>query len=294
MRGVRIALTGLILATGLSPLGVRAETDPAVYAHRGGAGLAPENTLGAFRQAHASFGAAGVWLETDTQLAKDGELVVVHDATLDRTTTNCTGRVVDKTSAELQACDARKDWPTWPSFEPVPTASQVLTEGKASGWRILMEIKNIPGEPNFDPEGKAVATKLVALVNDIGFPKSDLVVQSFFPTSLDAIKALDPMIETALLTSSRLTPVPGTGFYATENAVYSELRGYDIVAPDHTSPDLNGGTVGAIQALDLRVVVWTVDECDSIDTAIGWGVNGIISDRPDRVYARIGGLACPT
>lgn len=261
---------------------------PVVYAHRGGADLAPENTLGAFRQAHALYGDAGVWLEMDAQLAKDGELVVIHDATLDRTTTNCSGRVVDKTSVELLGCDATKGWPDWPAPEPVPTARRVLTEGRDSGWRVMIEIKNIPGEPNFDPAGTAAAAALLDLVDEVGFPHADLLVQSFFPTSLDAIE-LHSDIGTALLTTSRLPGAPpGAGFYAIHNGIYATARGYEVTAPDHSSPDLSATTVGAIHALGRRVVVWTVDAPADIERAIGWGVDGVISNRPDLAYAALG------
>lgn len=278
----------LLLAIGLAAVVVpaRAEADPIVYAHRGGAGEAPENTLGAFRRAHDLYGARGVWLEMDSQLAADGELVVIHDHTLARTT-NCTGFVADRTSAQLQDCDASHLWPTWP-FEPVPTLRQVLTEGKTAGWRVMVEIKNIPGERNFDPPGTKVADALLALVAETGFPKGDLLVQSFFPTSLDRVEALDPAIHTALLTTSQLPGAPpGGGFYATENAIYSKARAYEVVAPDHNSPDLRAETVEGIQALGLDVVVWTVNSTPHIDRAIGWGVDGIISDHPGLVYGAL-------
>lgn len=75
---------------------------PLVSAHRGGAAYAPENTLVAFQNAHR----LGVdEIELDTQLSADGELVVLHDDTLDRTT-NCSGTVGALPLAELQACDA--------------------------------------------------------------------------------------------------------------------------------------------------------------------------------------------
>ena len=69
-----------------------APPDPVVYAHRGGAGYAPENTLAAFRKTEALFGQRGVWLEMDTQATADNVLVVMHDDTVNRTT-NCTGAV---------------------------------------------------------------------------------------------------------------------------------------------------------------------------------------------------------
>lgn len=262
-----------------------ASTSVDVYAHRGGAALYPENTLGAFRAAHDRF--PGVWLELDVQLARDGVLVVIHDQSLDRTT-DCSGAVADRTSAELAGCNAAEIRPGWPSFEPVPTLRAVLAEGASRGWRLLVELKNIPGERNFEPAGERAALALLQDVHATGFPRERIAVQSFFPTSLDQIE-LRSSIATALLTTSQLPHAPpGGGFYATENGVYATARGYEITAPDHTSPDLGASTVAAIQALGRRVVVWTVNDPAVIDRVIGWGVDGIISDRPDLVYDALG------
>jgi glycerophosphoryl diester phosphodiesterase len=258
-----------------------AADDVTVYAHRGGAGLAPENTLGAFRQTWAAYGDDGVWLELDTQLAADGKLVVIHDATLDRTT-DCTGNVIAMTSDAMQGCDARGDWAGWPAFEPVPTMRAVLEEGKAAGWRVFVELKNIPYEPNFDATGANAATALVALLDELDYPAADVGVQSFFPTSLDQIQLMRPDIATALLTTSDV------GFLALENAAYATARGYDIVAPDTGAADLTAESVGAIHALGKPVVVWTPDSPADIARAVALGVDGMISNYPDRVLAALG------
>lgn len=282
----RVLLAALAFAL-LPSAGARAESSLTVYAHRGGAGLAPENTMGAFRQAWMQFGAKGVWLEMDGQLSKDGELVIIHDPTLDRTSVNCAGRVMDKSLAELQTCDMRKGWlPGWTTPEPLPTARQVLQEGRAAGWRLFFELKNIPGEANFDPTGEQAAAVLLALVAETGFPASNIVVQSFFPTSLDYIE-LHSSIATALLTTSSLPAPgapPGAGFTATENGAYATARGYEVSAPDVGSLDMGAAAVAAVQALGRKVVVWTVDTLDDIAAARSWGVDGIISNRPDLVY----------
>ncbi len=262
-------------------------TDVVVYAHRGGAGLAPENTLGAFRQTAGRFGDRGVWLELDTQLTADGHLVVMHDDTVDRTTT-CTGDVHAFTLAALAPCDASESYPGWPSFEPVPALRDVLTEGRAAGWRLMVEIKNIPLEANFDPLGTKVADALLAVVAETGFPAEDLIVQSFWPRSLDRIEARRPALRTALLTSSALPGLPpGTGIPASANLAYSTLFGYEIAAPDLRTVDLQPQIVEVGLALGREVVTWTPNTPGEIDRAIALGVGGIISDRPDLVYASL-------
>jgi glycerophosphoryl diester phosphodiesterase len=93
------------------PAAAVAAADVVVSAHRGGAAYAPENTMSAFRNAVR----LGVdQLEGDVQLTADGRLVLLHDDTLDRTT-DCTGVVLDTTSAEIAACDAAHWWSPGPS-----------------------------------------------------------------------------------------------------------------------------------------------------------------------------------
>lgn len=277
------ALVGLAISIAvLGADATRASDAPAVYAHRGGADLAPENTLGAFRLAHATF--PGVWLELDVQLAADDVLVVIHDAALERTT-SCTGLVADHTSQQLAECDAAAAWAGWPTREPVPRLAEVLDEGRDAGWSLMIELKNIPGEPNFDPSGLEAASALLADVEASAFPPEQLLIQSFVPTSLDAIERARPDIATALLTTSQLPGAPpGAGFPALSGGAFASARGYEVSAPDHTAPDLTPQTVAAIQALGRRVVVWTVDEPAEIVRAIALGVDGIISDRPDLVF----------
>jgi glycerophosphoryl diester phosphodiesterase len=280
-RALLVALTVLALV----PLAAQAKAPagPTVYAHRGGAEIAPENTMGAFELSHRLYGRRGVWLEMDTQLTADGVLVVIHDDTLDRTT-NCTGEVIAKTAAEVTACDARKTMPGWKQPEPVPTLEQVLRRGTERGWRLSVEVKNIPGEANFDPAGTQVAGALVDLVNTVGFPTHRLVVQSFWPASLEPIKAAD--LTTAMLTTSQLAP-EGTpvraGIPATGNALFSTAMQYDVISPDYEGYDV-AAAVQVAHALGRQVVVWTVDDPAAMQAMAEAGVDGIITDRPDLAY----------
>ena len=267
----------------LAPAPSPAVDAPVVFAHRGGAGLAPENTIGAFRATSSAY--PDVWLELDTQLTADAELVVIHDATLDRTT-DCTGAVIEAVLAALAPCDARGAWEAWPAFEPIPTMREVLAEGAEEGWRLMVELKNIPTEPNFDPTGLNAATELVALIDETDFPVGDILVQSFFPTSLDAVKLADASIRVALLTTATLPGAPsGVGFPALSNVAYSIARGYEVSAPDHRSLDLAEAPL-ASDAVGHPIVVWTPNSAEDIARAVALGVEGIISDRPDRVLAQ--------
>ena len=270
-----------------------ASPSPLLIAHRGGTGLWPENTMTAFRNAHALFEAAGVpgWLELDVQFTADRVLVVIHDATLDRTT-DCTGDVVSKTATEVTQCDADPG----PSFEPVPTLTQVLSEGAAAGWRIVPEIKNIPGEPGFDVDCAELADALRADVGAAGFPPQNVIVQSFWPFCLDRLESTAPELATLLLTSSSTfndllglaAPVP-LGFTLTTNAAYATLRGYEYSSPDQHAIDLLGPVVTVAHLLGRKVVVWTVDDPARMAELAEIGVDGLISDRPDLLVATFQG-----
>lgn len=285
-----VIAAALVAPAGLHPADASISV-PTVYAHRGGAEVAPENTMGAFRQAHDSWGDQGVWIELDTQLTSDGHLVVIHDHTLDRTT-DCEGPVIEHTRVEVVACDAatlwREEGGTWP-FEGVPELAAVLAEGKGAEWRLMVELKNIPGESNFDPTGAAAATALVDLVEATGFPRDRLLVQSFFPTSLDQVRLHDPDIPLALLTTSTLPGAPeGVGFTVTENAAYATARGYEVSAPDHRSLDMSAEAVAAAHALGRDVVVWTADDATRIAELAAMDVDGIITNDPATAFAALG------
>ncbi len=248
--------------------------------------------MGAFRNAQALFADAGLpgWIELDTQFTADHVLIVLHDATLDRTT-NCTGPVVEKPAAEVTKCDADPD-PQ--NVDKVPSIAQVLAEGRAAGWRLMIEIKNIPGEPGFDVDCNELADALTAAVDAASFPRDDLIVESFWPFCLDRLESTSPDTATLLLTSSTTfnelagidTPVP-LGFTLTANAVFATLRNYEYSSPDQDAVDLIGPVVDAAHLLGRKVVVWTVDDPARMKELAGIGVDGIISNRPDLLIAAL-------
>lgn len=266
-----------------------ATPQPVVYAHRGGTegDRTTENTLAAFEAAHQDYGASGVWLEMDTQLTGDGALVVLHDAALSETvngngqwTAGCAASVLDLTWAEVHECDP-----------DVPLLADVIDRASEDGWRLMIEIKNIPGEANFDAAGAAVATALIDLLNDNSFTDPNrLIVQSFWPPSLIQAEALarDAGFElrSMLLTTSALAgPV---GLPAVANALGAVIADIDIVAPDVRSLDLSATVVDLVHALGKEVIVWTADTEASIATAAGWGVDGVITNYPGRAYETLG------
>lgn len=255
---------------------------PIVVAHAGGSGYAPANTLGAYRRAHETY--AGVWMEFDAQFAADGVLMAIHDDTLDRTT-DWNGHVSDRTSDELKGCNAAAAWADW-GFEPVPRVRDLLEEGRDSGWRLICEIKNIPGQARFDPSGEAYAEALIALMDETGFPLDQLVMISFWGPTLDAIRSRRDDFALGLLS---VPDLPGEmGLSAAQNIDACRARGFHVAAPRHSTPDLTTDLVDAARSDGIQVHVWTTNEPDEIERAVGLGLDGITSDYPDRVFGALG------
>jgi glycerophosphoryl diester phosphodiesterase len=258
---------------------------PFVSAHRGGAAYAPENTMPAFENA-ARLGVDD--FEADMLATADGILVLIHDDTLDRTT-DCSGRVADKTYAEILECDAAY-WfsPGQPTTSPnedlphplrgqgvrVPTAAELFAfAAQFDGIyapTVTIEIKiSFDSIDGLTAAGLRAAQSLVEQIEASGI-KQRIIVQSFNPLAIDAVKLFDPSIKTLYLTPSG----------ALLSLSYASLRGHEYVAPQFASPDLNAGFVDAAHALGKQVVPWTADREADIRGLIDIGVDGIITNFP--------------
>ncbi|WP_243355669.1 glycerophosphodiester phosphodiesterase [Bacillus litorisediminis] len=160
-----------------------------IFAHRGSKGTHPENTLAAFQKA-IELGVDGI--ELDVHVTKDGELVVIHDETVDRTT-NGTGRICDLTLAEIKQFDAG----SWfsPNFadEKIPALTEVLQLLKSTDILINIEIKSdIIAYENIEE-------KVLAAIKNSGLNESQFIISSFNHYSVARFKKLAPQIETAIL-----------------------------------------------------------------------------------------------
>ena len=151
-----------------------------IWAHRGASGYAPENTLESFELAIEQK-ADGI--ELDVQMTKDGELVVIHDETIDRTG-NGTGRVQDHTLKELKALNFNKTHPEYASAK-IPTLREVYELVKPSGITVNVEMKTgvyfYPG----------ICGKVLELAEEMGM-KERIWYSSFNHSTLVALKKLDP------------------------------------------------------------------------------------------------------
>lgn len=304
LRRIAIALLAA-LSLGALPLGTpalgSAEGAPFVSAHRGGAAYAPENTMVAVRNA-VRLGVDEI--ELDVQLTRDGRLVVLHDDTLDRTT-DCSGTVVSKTFAQIQACDAAY-WfsPGQPTTTPdedaphplrgvgvrVPDLDEVLSHVAGLGRkapRLSLEIKDIPGESNFDPAGQTIAAALVPALAASGI-KDRVVVQSFWPPAIEAVKRADPGIATQFLTTQSF------GQTAMQNLAYVTARGHQVSAPNFDAADAGPAWAHAAELAGVAAVPWTVDARADLERVSRWGVDGIITNFPGCLLALQGRLRTTT
>ena len=165
---------------------------PLNIAHRGASAVAPQNTLAAFRKA-MELGADGV--ELDVQLSADGAVVVIHDFTVDKTTDG-TGRVAEKTLAELEALDAGIRFSPQFAGERIPTLAQVFEalEGKLL---VNVELKD------FNLRSSALAAPVVEVIREHAMEKR-VLFSSFNPFALRAVKRLAPEIPAGLLVAPHL------------------------------------------------------------------------------------------
>lgn len=252
---------------------------PLVFAHRGSSANLPEHTLGAYEHALAE-GVDG--LECDVRLTRDGHLVCLHDRRLDRTSTG-RGPVSARTLAELDGYDFGSWHPGGrdaPARIPVLTLDLLLRTALDSGRpvRLLVETKH-PSRYGADVE-----RRLAALLDRYGLthPKPDHRVQvsvmSFSPLALRHMHALAPDLPTVLLLEVLL---PGLRLRRLPFGTRIAGPAVDLIRARPT-------VVEALRAGGNGVYVWTVNEPADIDLVLAHRVDGIITDRPGAVLARLG------
>ena len=248
-----------------------------IHAHRGGAnsgGVAshPENSLEGFRASH-ELGADVI--ELDAKLTADNVPVIMHDATLDRTT-NCDGQVRQRTAAELAASCRIDTLGTEALLKPatgpgvaIPTLADVLAFAKAERVKLHLEIKNQPTDPDYDSTPGFAQTVLNAVIQS-GIPKRDVLIQSFWPPNLDQAKA-------AGFQTSFLTLPSVSNQQAIDTA---KQKGYTVIAPGWPTAEDPKKFIESAHSAGLPVIPWTIDERAEIDRAIDLGADAVITNDP--------------
>jgi len=272
--------------------------------HRGARGLAPENTLDAFARA-IELGADT--LEMDTMLTADDVLVVHHDERLNPDITRGaagawlaeTGPAVRTLTLEqLKTYDVGRIRPgtayaqRFPEQRGrdgvrIPTLDEVIAFAEQrSGHRVRynLEIKTTPGKPDDTAPPERVAEQLVAAVRRWGIAPR-VTIQSFDIRGLRRVAELAPELPRSCLTEAKT--IDG-GWLQLDVAAYGgsvpklvHAAGCTVWSPDVQT--LTPALVGEAHALGLRVLPWTVNDPAAIARVVGWGVDGVISDFPDRL-----------
>lgn len=233
---------------------------PLNFAHRGASYEAPENTLAAFLLA-AELGADGI--ELDAQLSKDGEVVVIHDFSVEKTTDG-QGPVRAKTLAELQQLDAGSWFDPIFAGQQIPTLQQVVD---AVGHRLLL---NIELKTASLVDG-SLAQAVVRIIEENQL-LDRVVVSSFNHLALRKVKQLNPWIPLGLLYSPDM-PLPLRRTW---------LR--PLIRPEALHPYyemLDPATVRRAKEGGYRIHTWTVDDPGTMWQLMRLGIDLIITNRPD-------------
>ena len=306
----------LLLFTLSLPAGLRAAGAPFdLQAHRGGRGLWPENTLVSFAGA-LSLGVGT--LELDCAVTKDGVVVISHDPLLNPDITRdekgqfltthgpafFTLRYEDLLRYDVGRIKPGSAYAAGlPDQKPqdglhIPRLKDVFALVNKSGnteVRFNIETKITPNKPEETLAPEPFAEAVVRVIREAKMEKR-AVIQSFDWRTLAVVRRIAPQIETAALTTQRPSggnvqvgqpgPSPSLGGLDVDDFGGSVPKVVKAIGARYWSPNFNdvaAAQVKEAQALGLLVVPWTINERADMEKFMAWGVDGIITDRPDRL-----------
>ena len=229
-----------------------------VIAHRGYSGRYPENTMLAFEKAVEAGCDA---IEMDVQLTKDGEVVVIHDERIDRTTDG-TGFVKDYTAGELQRFNAAKLFPHITEFQHIPTFDEYCSWAKQAGIETNIEIKT--GIYYYED----IEKKTLDIIRRHGL-EDKVMFSSFNHVSLIRIRELMPEAVCGALIGKM--GIGNAGYYCSVN-------GFSCYHPDYEG--LTREMVEDCRQYGIRLNVWTVNSMEGLEQLHDWGCEGIITNYP--------------
>ena len=212
--------------------------------HRGARAYEPENTIRSFKKA-IEIGVDAV--ELDVRKTKDGQLIVIHDPDMNRTT-NGKGLVSELTLKEIKAFSTEKG-------EKIPTLKETL-DFLDKKVKILIELKEA-----------GVEEEVLALVRENGLQKS-VIITSFLENALQKVRELDKDIATGLIYAKHKNPLKAA----------LELKAQYLVAFYRFT---HAASVQKAHENGLKVIVWTVNTPEEVAAYVQKGVDGIASDKPD-------------
>lgn len=231
-------------------------------AHRGARKQAPENTLPAFRRA-AELGADGI--ELDAQLSRDGIAVIMHDFSLDKTTTG-RGRVSDFSLTELKQLDAGCHFSAEFAGTTIPTLEEVFA---ALGPVLLInvELKSIAVQDN------GLEAEVIRLIENFNLQDS-VMLSSFNPFALQRAHQINPKIKRGYLWAPDLP-------WFMRWKLFRPFAHEDMFHPEWQT--VSARMVRRTHAKNRLLNVWTTNQPDDMRRMIGFGVDAIMTDYPDRL-----------
>ena len=261
-----------------------------VGAHRGARSLAPENTLAAALKAHQI--GSDFW-ELDVQMTADGELVVIHDDNLKRTSNAETvlpdrapWSVHEFTLAEFRRLDfgswflktdpfgqlaagavAAKEAEGYRGI-PAPTLREALEFTRERRWRVNVEIKNLAGKPGHEK----IVGRVLDLISELTMDE-DVLISSFNHDYLRQVRAARPAMCTGVLVSARNAPADPAPLMA-ELKAHAYHPPFQAVEPQRAAALIRAG---------MPINVWTVNETADLSAFVAAGVSSIITDFPQRL-----------
>jgi glycerophosphoryl diester phosphodiesterase len=234
-------------------------SQPIIFAHRGSSAQAPENTLAAFKLALTQQADA---IELDVKLSADGQVIVIHDSSVDRTT-NGHGKVEDMTLAELKVLDAGSFRGREFAGEKIPTLEEVF---EAVGKRMFINIEL----KNHRMRGEDLVETVCMLVKKHQMQKH-VMFSSFFPNALSKTHSYLPDVPRGLLALNGFLGVWARSFgfsFGKYDALHANLQ------------DFTQQEVTRVHRLKRRVHVYTVNQEEDMRRLFKWGVDGIFTDNP--------------
>lgn len=243
---------------------MKEEIQVELFAHRGSSGTHPENTLAAFQEA-ARLPIHGV--ELDVHLTKDGEMVVIHDETIDRTS-NGSGLVKDMTLQELKSYDYGNWFSKSFKDESIPTLEEVFQVFLQTNHIINIELKS-------DVYAyKGLEEEVVALIHQYSFEER-VIISSFNHEAIRKIKKLQPELETAALVMETfvepleyIRDMPTDGLHLYLGSVHRDFLEKLIVQ-------------------NIPVRVFTVNKVNDVEALKHIGVQAVFTDYPEKILAYI-------
>jgi glycerophosphoryl diester phosphodiesterase len=232
---------------------------PVIFAHRGASAYAPENTLAAFELALAQNADA---IELDVKLSADGQVIVIHDPMVDRTT-GSHGRVKDLPLQELRALDAGSSFSEKFHGEKIPTLEEVF---EAVGKRTFINVELT----NYNTPRDQLVETVCMLVKKCEMQKR-VIFSSFFASNLSKARAYLPEVPRGLLAFDGLL------------GAWARSFGFDFGKYQALHPYLSDVTpqqVQRVHRLHRRIHVWTVNAAEDMRRLFHWGVDGVFTDDP--------------